>query len=73
MTPSASPTAAPVRCSACGDVVGVYEPATFLLADGRAVESSRLRSGEGDAAVATYHRACHAAAFAAVVPRALDP
>jgi len=47
-----------LRCPACGDVVGVYEPAVALIADGGRVHSSLAKLG-GDLPVAEiYHRDC---------------
>ena len=47
---------APPRCPACGDVVGVYEPAISLTADGSRVPGSR--HGHDAEVVAVYHRDC---------------
>jgi hypothetical protein len=52
-----------LRCRACGDVVGVYEPARWVLPDGAVVEESvaHLLYAQDDVqerAEAVYHAAC---------------
>ena len=46
------------RCSACGEVVGVYEPAIFLLGDGSVVDGSALSLDRASELVAAYHLSC---------------
>jgi hypothetical protein len=46
----------PSHCPICGDVVGVYEPAISLTADGSRVPGSR--HGHDAEVVAVYHRDC---------------
>jgi len=51
--------AAPPRCVRCGDVIGVYEPATIVL-DGEPRATSRAAEPDAVAqAPERYHRACH--------------
>lgn len=53
-------TESPPRCSRCGDVVGVYEPAV-LVRDGRALRTSRAaRDFDLGADTEIYHRDCYA-------------
>jgi hypothetical protein len=46
------------RCSACGEVVGVYERAIFLLDDGSVVDGSALSLDRTSELVAAYHASC---------------
>jgi hypothetical protein len=49
-------------CDRCGDIIGVYEPLTWMGADGEPVESSWLHVARDPAAEAPgsvfFHRAC---------------
>jgi hypothetical protein len=47
---------APSRCPACGEVVGAYEPAISLTADGDRLAGNH--HGRDAAVVAVYHRGC---------------
>jgi hypothetical protein len=53
MTTEGSP---PPRCAACGEVVGAYEPAISITADGRRLTGTR--HGSDVEVVAVYHRDC---------------
>ena len=46
------------RCSACGDVVGIYERAILLLDDGSVVDGSALTVDRDGELVAAYHLSC---------------
>lgn len=46
------------RCPACGDVVGAYEPAVTITADGRRVHGSSAALGADFPVAAVYHREC---------------
>lgn len=47
-----------LRCRACGDVIGVYEPLVTLI-DGQANETSRAaREDVGALGEECYHHAC---------------
>lgn len=45
-------------CCLCGQVIGVYEP-LIALCDGKALESSRAATRDGEPRGALYHRACY--------------
>jgi hypothetical protein len=58
----------PLRCSHCGDVIGVYEP-LIELAGGRARETSlaaQAPSAGGESGF--YHRACYGRGHSAGPP-----
>ena len=46
------------RCSACDEVVGVYERAIFLFDDGSVVDGSPLVVSWDGVLVAAYHLSC---------------
>jgi hypothetical protein len=50
----------PMRCTHCGDVIGVYEP-LVALTEGRTLETS-LAAGtiRGERNAGCYHRDCYA-------------
>lgn len=50
------------RCVSCGDVIGVYERASIVLADGPRITSSLSEPDVVDRATARFHSECHAAA-----------
>jgi hypothetical protein len=52
--------AIPSRCPACGEIVGVYEPAISLTADGEHLTGNH--HGRDAAVVEVYHRGCLASA-----------
>ena len=56
--PTSPGTTSTPRCSACGEVVGVYERATFLLDDGSVVDGSALVMDRDGELVAAYHLSC---------------
>lgn len=45
-------------CALCADVVGVYEPAVFVLGDGSVLSGSRLTVDQAAEIVETYHQGC---------------
>lgn len=49
------------RCVSCGDVIGVYEPASIVLADGTRITSSLSEPDVVDQANARFHSECHPA------------
>jgi len=52
---------ASVRCADCADVIGVYEPAVWLLADRTGITGSLLAPpalSEGQRVIALLHASC---------------
>lgn len=50
------------RCAACGDVIGVYERASIVVADETVTTSALAEPELVDQAVARFHTACYAGA-----------
>ncbi len=56
------------RCTVCGEVIGVYEPAVLSSEQGE-MRTSRAAEHDRPPRGAAYHQECHAAATAAAKKR----